>query len=130
MNNKLPKPMLEVLIITIFLTFMLITYTMCKGNSVNAKDDFVQVIMPNSSNKEMLELLENRNGKLVIEIGEGRVIDDEGNGESFYSDGTYYIYYNTDEFKKGDEVLSIFVYNPDTNYTDDITHRIDIKKQN
>lgn len=128
MKNKTSNKMIETLFIILLMMFCMLVCLIYNGKQTKAEDDYIYVIMPNSSNEEMIELLQNRNGKYVIEIVEGRVLDNDGNGESIYSDGNYYIHYNADEFKKGDEVLSIFVYNPDTNYEDDITHRMDIKK--
>ena len=36
-----------------------------------------------------------------------------------------YVKYDSGQFSNGDKVRSIFVYNPKTNYFDDIVHRID-----
>ena len=95
-------------------------------STVDAKADTkdIQVIMPNTPSDEAWEIIENRNGSLVIEVVEGTVLDSNGNGG--HSD--YYIKYDTEQFSKGDEVISLFVYNPCTNYADDILHRVDIKK--
>lgn len=71
-------------------------------------------------------VLENRNGKIIIEIINGTVIDSMGNGED--SNG-YYIKYDADRFTKGNKVQSVLVYNPDSNSIDDILHRIDVLVQ-
>ena len=131
-TKKIAKVTLRSLLIVLlgFLTRTCIDYytLLAEVKAENAKEPEIEFIMPNSSNEDMMELLKDRNGKLIIEICEGKVLDDEGNGESHYSDGNYYIHYDPDEYQKGDEVLSIFVYNPNTNAEDDITHRVDIKK--
>ena len=88
----------------------------------------VEFILPRTSHQSVMELLMNRNGKLIIEICEGKVLDNDGNGESIYEDKNYYIHYNPEEYKQGDEVLSIFVYDPNTNAEDAITQRVDFKK--
>lgn len=88
----------------------------------------IKFIMHDAPNDEALEVIENRNGSLVIEIMEGTVFDDQGNGGCFSEKCSYYIKYDENEFSKGDEVISLFVYNPCTNYADDILHRVDIKK--
>ena len=121
---------INILMVIVFFAFITITLWLCGDKTQTETNDEheVEFVMPNSSNKEMMELLKDRNGKLVIEICEGKVLDDEGNGESYYSDGKYYIKYDSNEYKKGDEVLSIFMYNPNSNAEDDITHRLDIKK--
>lgn len=131
MNKKQAKE--SVLIFMSLLLLCTVTVLLCNAGTkeeaqAETEKPEIEFIMPNSSNEEMMELLKDRNGKLVIEICEGKVLDDEGNGESHYSDGKYYIHYDPDEYHKGDEVLSIFVYNPNTNAEDDITHRVDIKK--
>lgn len=67
-------------------------------------------------------ILENRNGKMIVEVIEATVLDDEGNGCDKFG---FYVKYDVDQFSKGDKVKSIFVYNPDTNYIDDILYRWD-----
>lgn len=75
--------------------------------------------------KELRKLdkaLKKRNGKIIIEIIEGEVINEKGDGKDTCG---YYIKYDKKQFKKGNKVQSVFVYNPNTNYTDDILYRID-----
>lgn len=68
------------------------------------------------------EVLENRNGKIIIEVLEATVLDDCGNGSD---ECGFYVKYDETRFLKGDKVQSVFVYNPDTNYADDILYRVD-----
>lgn len=70
----------------------------------------------------MTEILEHRDGKIIIEVIEATVLDDEGNGSDMFG---FYVKYDSTRFSKGDKVQSIFIYNPDTNYTDDILYRVD-----
>ena len=70
----------------------------------------------------MTEILENRNGKIIIEVIQATVLDDEGNGSDQFG---FYVKYDAKRFSKGDKVQSVFVYNPDTNYIDDILYRVD-----
>lgn len=84
------------------------------------------IITSEMTSEEAFNTLKNRNGKVVIEIIEGTVLDDEGNGEYSYADYTYYINYDAETFHKGDKVITVFVYNPDTNYTDDIISRYNV----
>lgn len=70
----------------------------------------------------MTEILENRNGKIIIEVIEATVLDDEGNGSDQFG---FYVKYDSKRFSKGDKVQSVFVYNPDSNYIDDILYRVD-----
>lgn len=75
-----------------------------------------------SDHEKLLDALETRNGKIVIEITTGTVLDDKGNGRDICG---YYIKYDSDRFSAGDLVRSVFIYNPDTNYIDDIVFRTD-----
>ena len=68
------------------------------------------------------KLASHRKGKILVEIVEGTVLDNKGNGES---NTGYYIGYNKKHFKKGNKVQSVFVYNPENNYCDDIIFRCD-----
>ena len=75
-----------------------------------------------SDHEKLLDVLENRNGKIVIEVSNGTVLDNEGNGKDICG---YYIKYDSSRFSAGDQVQSVFVYNPETNYIDDIVSRTD-----
>lgn len=68
------------------------------------------------------DILANRQGKLIIEKCIGTVIDDEKNGS--LEDGSYISYADVD-CTKGDTVTTYLIYNPKTNYTDDVINRID-----
>lgn len=76
-----------------------------------------------SDHEKLLDALENRNGKIIIEVSSGTVLDDEGHGRDICG---YYIKYDSERFSAGNEVQSVFVYNPETNYIDDIISRTDI----
>ena len=75
-----------------------------------------------SDHEKLLDALENRNGKIIIEVSSGTVLDNEGNGKDSCG---YYIKYDSSRFFAGDQVQSVFVYNPETNYIDDIISRTD-----
>ena len=75
-----------------------------------------------SDHEKLLDVFENRDGKIVIEVSSGTVLDNEGNGKDICG---YYIKYDSSRFSAGDQVQSVFVYNPDTNYIDDIVFRTD-----
>ena len=79
-------------------------------------------ICSESDHEKLLEALENRDGKIVVEVSNGTVLDDEGNGKDSFG---YYIKYDSSRFFAGDQVQSVFVYNPETNYIDDIVSRAD-----
>lgn len=79
-------------------------------------------ISSESDHEKLLDALENRNGKIIIEVSSGTVLDDEGHGRDICG---YYIKYDSERFSAGNEVQSVFVYNPETNYIDDIISRTD-----
>lgn len=68
------------------------------------------------------DILVNRQGKLIIEKCVGKVTDDEKNGS--LEDGSYISYENVDCIK-GNTIVTYLIYNPNTNYTDDVIDRID-----
>lgn len=70
----------------------------------------------------MTEILENRQGKIIIEVIEATVLDDDGNA---CDDFGFYVKYDSGKYKKGDRVQTAFVYNPENNYLDDILYRVD-----
>lgn len=70
----------------------------------------------------LTSVIENRNGRIIIEMIDATVLDDNGNGSDSFG---FYVKYDSEQFSKGDKVRSVFVYNPDTNYLDDIVCRID-----
>lgn len=69
----------------------------------------------------------NRNGKLVIEKFIGIVLNDQGDGRILNTESEYnYICYSSvDNIKPGNIILTYCIYNPDTNYSDDIVARYD-----
>lgn len=70
----------------------------------------------------MTEILENRNGKIIIEVIEATVLDDDGNA---CDDFGFYVKYDSGKYKKCDRVQTAFVYNPENNYLDDILYEVD-----
>lgn len=75
-----------------------------------------------------LEDLENRKGKIIIEKCIGVVENSDGDGRvlNCANPDYYYISYRSvEDFQEGDTILTYFIYNPDTNYTDDILERFD-----
>ena len=71
-------------------------------------------------------ILANRQGKLIIEKCVGTVLDDEKNGAIQNADSDYnYISYADVDCAKGDTITTYLIYNPKTNYTDDVIERFD-----
>lgn len=82
------------------------------------------------------QIMSNRNGKIIVEkiIGEvtshnldGEILNcDTDNGGYTNKDGGNYISYErVDGAKKGDKVLTYYIYNPFTNEQDDVLTRMD-----
>lgn len=68
------------------------------------------------------EILKNRQGKIIIEVIEATVLDDDGNA---CDDFGFYVKYDSGKYEKGDRVQTAFVYNPENNYLDDILYEVD-----
>lgn len=68
----------------------------------------------------------NRKGTLLITRQTGTVVDDDKNGET--KGGDYISYKRVKDAKKGDKIVTVFVWNPDNNYHDDINIRYDYIK--
>lgn len=72
------------------------------------------------------DILANRQGKIIIEKCVGTVTDDEKNGAIQNADSDYnYISYADVDCIKGDTVITYLIYNPNTNYIDDVVERFD-----
>ena len=86
------------------------------------------------------EILTERNGVLIIEKCYGVVTDNNGNGRMLLNDNdfinahdrnynniadNYISYKSVTGAGEGDIVLTYFIYNPDSNYADDIMVRFD-----
>ena len=71
---------------------------------------------------KMTDILENRNGKIIIKVIETTVLDNEGNASDAFG---FYVKYESGKYEKGDRVQTAFVYNPENNYLDDILYRFD-----
>lgn len=76
-----------------------------------------------------LEMLESRNGKVIIERCYGVVIDAEnGDGKvlnPYDEDFDYISYSRCEGVREGTLMMTYLVYDPDTNYFDDIMERYD-----
>lgn len=66
---------------------------------------------------------------VIVERCIGVVIDDStGEGKLIYDDPVYnYIWYDPARFSNWDVVVTYNIYNPETQYTDDVLYRLDFK---
>jgi len=74
------------------------------------------------------DILENRNGNIIIEKIIGQVLNTEGDGIIINTEDDYYNYISyrgVEGAEVGDIVFTYCIYNPDTTYTDDIIERFD-----
>ena len=67
--------------------------------------------------------VQNRNGKIIIEVIRASVTSDNGDAR-ITADGSY-IKYSADDVQTGDTMETVLVYNPSNNYIDDIMYRAD-----
>ena len=131
-------------IVNVVLSMMLVGTMGCKasaaGTNITANDDrmnnnvgigIVQMFkdsvqVQHSKSREEFDrltpVIENRNGRIIIEMIDATVLDDDGNGSDSFG---FYVKYDSEKFSKGDKVRSVFVYNSETNYLDDIVCRVD-----
>lgn len=70
----------------------------------------------------MTDILENRNGKIIIEVIEVTIFDNEGNSSNPFG---FYVKFENGKYRKGDRVQIVLIYNPDSNYSDNILYMID-----
>lgn len=82
------------------------------------------------------EIMANRNGKIIVEKIVGKVTNDKLDGEILncnvddggYTNkdgGNYISYKRVEGAKKGDKILTYYIYNPFTNEQDDVLTRLD-----
>ena len=77
------------------------------------------------ADKLTTEDLTARNGKLIIERVIGVVEDSNGNGHALNDESYYINYRNLKGAKTGNIVCSYLIYDPDTNFEDDVVARYD-----
>lgn len=80
------------------------------------------------SSKLTTDILTNRNGKIIIEKVIGTVENNKLDGKILnckVDSGDYISYKRVDGAKKGDKIVTYFIYNPFTNVEDDVMERLD-----
>lgn len=117
-------------LLTIIMSTMCMNYSTMSAHGAGAINDNViefgnikiyAVFSPDDL-KEFKTAVEHRNGKFIIEILQGTVIDSEGNGIDCCG---YYTHYDNTRFSKGSTRQTVFAYNLYDNYLDDIVSRYD-----
>ena len=85
--------------------------------------DLIEII---DSEALSAEALENRNGKLIIERVIGIVDNAEtGAGHELSDENAFISYSAVEGISNGNIICTYLIYNPDTNYIDDIEARYD-----
>lgn len=86
----------------------------------------LNIVQVRDASELSIEDIQQRNGNILIEEVIGVVTSAEGDGHALNYDGNYYINYSrVPGAEVGTVVLSYFIYNPDTDYEDDIIARYD-----
>lgn len=91
----------------------------------------VKVVDCNNLTEEMLTTRAERN-VMYIERIVGKVTDDEKNGKILnppVNSGYYISYASIEDARKGDLVITYCVYNPFSNYDDDVIERWDFMEE-
>lgn len=125
MKNRIKKVLSIVLASASLLTGVKPVMAMDVVSEIEAPT--VQVIDCNDLTLEMLTTRKEKN-IMYIERIFGRVIDNNGNGKILNppEDGGYYISYDrVEDARKGNLIITYCVYNPYTNYDDDVIERWD-----
>ena len=94
----------------------------------NKVADDLNIVQVCDSKKLTGDMLRKRNGEIIIEKTIGKVTNDDLDGRilNYISqDYDYISYKDVKGAKKGDVILTYCIYNPDTNYEDDIIARYD-----
>lgn len=124
-NRKNLKAVSTVIVILIGLLFtFFITSVYGKTEKVNHSEKELLIIDTNDyTTDEIWNIVENRNGKIIIVVEHGIVENPEGDGNGNLG----YIKYH--EYEPGTKINTYLIYNPDTNYWDDIIERFDYMEE-
>lgn len=119
------------LFIILFITLMFAT----EANGISPyrfykhliKKESIATIRTYNAEDLTYDILANRNGDIIIEKMIGTVTNRKGDGRLMGVGNKYnYISYKgVKGIRKGDTVLTVVIYNPSTNYEDDIVERFD-----
>lgn len=80
------------------------------------------------SSKLTQDILTHRNGKIIVEKVIGEVTNNKLDGKILnckVDSGDYISYKRVENAKKGDKIVTYFIYNPFTNVEDDVMNRMD-----
>lgn len=93
-----------------------LVYDIIEGNEVCKEyEDDVKIFDNEQIDNDVIC---NRIGTVIVEIVDGTVVDNNGNG--LLDNGGTVSYGGIDGMEIGDRMRTIIVYNPETNYCDDV----------
>ena len=125
----------SIILMTVFAIIVIFRYNTKANEGIDyyAYADSLDLIEVIDSTDLTMEMLAARNGKLIIEQVVGKVTNAEtGEGYIIGYPEFYISYARVDGIQNGDIICSYMIYNPDSNYEDDILMRFDyiIEKAN
>lgn len=105
------------------------------GKFHNSQVEFYDNMIANTNSIEIYDsskltqdILTHRNGKFIVEKVIGEVTNNKLDGKilNCHADsGDYISYKRVENAKKGDKIVTYFIYNPFTNVEDDVMERLD-----
>ena len=118
MLNRIIKIMCSIVCGMVITSSSIVTTDTTKTTGFETETYFIK---SQADYERSADAITHRNGKIIIQVVQGTVISDNGDGELDTGD---YIKYDAD-LKQGDRVETVLVYNLATNYTDDVMYRAD-----
>ena len=118
MLNRIIKVMCSIVCGMVITSSSIVTTDTTKTTEFETETYFIK---SQADYERSADAITHRNGKIIIQVVQGTVISDNGDGEL---DTGGYIKYD-DDLKTGDRVETVLVYNPATNFADDMMYRAD-----
>lgn len=124
MNKLIAEKQISMIVKTLAITIALMVI-ICSIPATMETQSRVQII---DSSELTHEMLRNRNGNIIIEECIGIVTSEKGDGEilnCLNPKQNYISYKCVENANVGDTILTYFIFNPETDYIDDILYRFD-----
>ena len=118
MLNRIIKVMCSIVCGMVITSSSIVTTDTTKTTEFETETYFIK---SQADYERSADAITHKDGKIIIQVVQGTVISGNGDGEL---DTGGYIKYDAD-LKQGDRVETVLVYNPATNYADDVMYRAD-----
>ena len=118
MLNRIIKVMCSIVCGMVITSSSIVTTDTTKTTEFETETYFIK---SQADYERSADAITHKDGKIIIQVVQGTVISGNGDGEL---DTGGYIKYD-DDLKTGDRVETVLVYNPATNYADDVMYRAD-----